>query len=98
MKKIRKGDHVIIIAGKDKGRDGKVLSVLPEKVVVEGVNVVKKHVKPNPAKEETGGIVVKNMPIAISKVAIFNPKTKKADRVGIRLIEEEGKKEDKWLL
>ena len=92
MKKIRKGDHVIIIAGKDKGRDGKVLSVLPEKVVVEGVNVVKKHVKTNPAKEETGGIVVKNMPIAISNVAIFNPKTKKADRVGIRLIEEEGKK------
>ena len=75
MKKIRKGDHVIIIAGKDKGRDGKVLSVLPEKVVVEGVNVVKKHVKTNPAKEETGGIVVKNMPIAISNVAIFNPKT-----------------------
>lgn len=91
MKKIIKGDQVVVIAGKDKGKQGQVIRVLGEKVVVEGVNVVKRHQKPNQMRGIEGEIITKNMPLAISNVAIFNPETKKADRVGIKLIESEGK-------
>ena len=84
--KIKSNDEVIVIAGKDKGKRGKVLSVLTgkDKVLVESINMVKKHTKPNPHAEEPGGIVDKEAPIAVSNVAIYNPKTGKADRVGFR--------------
>ena len=86
MNKIRTGDEVIVIAGRDKGKRGKVLSRADEQhLVVEGVNVVKKHAKPNPMKGITGGIVEKTMPIDQSNVAIFNAVTGKADRVGIKV-------------
>ena len=92
MNKIRKGDQVIVLTGRDKGRKGTVLSrVDDERLIVEGVNVVKKHVKPNPLKGTTGGIVDKTMPIHQSNVAIFNPATGKADRVGVKL-QADGKK------
>lgn len=90
MKKIHKGDEVIVIAGRDKGKTGEVLRVLDDKVVVAGVAVAKKHAKPNPAKGVTGGVVDKNLPVHISNVAIYNSETKKADRVGIKI--EDGKK------
>ena len=92
MNKIIKGDKVVVITGKDKGRQGEVLRVLGDKVIVEGVNVVKRHQKPNPLRQIEGGIVAKSMPLHISNVAIFNPETQKADRVGIKEIKEEGKK------
>ncbi len=86
MNKIRKGDEVIVLTGKDKGKRGTVtLRVDADHVVVEGINVVKKHVKPNPMKGTTGGIVDKSMPIHQSNVAIFNAASGKADRVGIKL-------------
>jgi len=89
MNKIRKGDAVIVIAGKDKGKRGTVLSrVDDQQLVVEGVNRVKKHTKPNPMKGQAGGIVEKEMPIHISNIALFNPATKKADRVGIKTLED----------
>ena len=91
MNKIIKGDKVIVLAGKDIGKQGQVVRVLGDKVVVEGVNQVKRHQKPNPMRGVEGGIVIKNMPLAISNVAIFNPATNKADRVGIKLVETEGK-------
>ncbi|HMW18671.1 MAG TPA: 50S ribosomal protein L24 [Accumulibacter sp.] len=92
MEKIRKGDDVVVIAGKDKGRRGAVLRrVDAERVLVEGVNQVKKHVKPNPVKGVVGGIVEKEMPLHISNVALYNPATRKADRVGIKTLED-GKK------
>jgi large subunit ribosomal protein L24 len=92
MNKIRKGDEVIVIAGRDKGKRGKVLRRADEeRVVVEGVNIVKKHTKPNPMKGVTGGIVEKTMPIHQSNVAIFNAATGKADRVGIKVLAD-GKK------
>ena len=85
MQKIRKGDDVIVIAGRDKGKRGTVLRrVDPEHLVVEGVNRVKKHQRPNPMKGVQGGIVEKDMPIHVSNVALFNPQTKKADRVRIK--------------
>ena len=85
MNKIRKGDEVIVLAGRDKGKRGKVvLRKDDERVVVEGINLVKKHTKPNPMKGTTGGIVEKAMPIHQSNVAIYNPATGKADRVGIK--------------
>ncbi len=91
MKKIHKGDEVIVIAGRDKGKTGEVLQVVDsEKVVVAGVAVAKKHAKPNPAKGITGGVVDKNLPIHISNIAIYNKETKKADRVGIQVVD--GKK------
>lgn len=87
MNKIRKGDEVIVIAGRDKGKRGRVLRRVDEqRIVVEGVNVVKKHVRPNPLKGVAGGIVEKTMPIHQSKVAIYNPATGKADRVGIKIL------------
>ena len=86
MNKIRKGDQVIVLAGRDKGKRGTVvLRKDDEKLVVEGINVVKKHTKPNPLKGTTGGIVEKAMPIHQSNVAIYNPATGKADRVGIKV-------------
>lgn len=89
MKKIRKGHQVIVIAGKDKGRRGVVTRrVNDEKVIVEGINRVKKHVRPNPLRGIPGGIIEKEMPIHISNVALFNPQTQKADRVGIRVLED----------
>ena len=92
MKKIRKGDPVIVLAGRDKGKRGTVAArVDDEHLLVDGVNVVKKHVKPNPMKGTTGGIVDKTMPIHQSNVAIFNAATGKADRVGIRF-GDDGKK------
>jgi large subunit ribosomal protein L24 len=87
MNKIRKGDEVIVLTGRDKGKRGKVALRKDEThVVVEGVNLVKKHTKPNPMKGTTGGIVEKAMPIHQSNVAIFNAATGKADRVGIKLL------------
>jgi len=86
MNKIRKGDEVIVLAGKDKGKRGKVaLRKDDQYVIVEGINLVKKHTKPNPMKGTTGGIVEKAMPIHQSNVAIYNSATGKADRVGIKL-------------
>lgn len=92
MQKIKKGDDVIVITGKDKGKRGTVLRVAEDGlVVVEGVNKVKKHQRPNPNKAETGGIIEMEKPIQVSNVAIFNPITKKADRVGIRILEDKRK-------
>jgi large subunit ribosomal protein L24 len=92
MKKIRKGDPVIVLTGRDKGKRGTVSArVDDDHLLVEGVNVVKKHVKPNPMKGATGGIVDKTMPIHQSNIAIFNAATGKADRVGIKLADD-GKK------
>ncbi len=89
MQKIRKGDDVIVIAGKDKGKRGTVLRRVDERhVVVEGINVVKKHTRPNPMKGVTGGIVDKAMPIDVSNVMLFNPATGKGDRVGIKFLED----------
>lgn len=88
MEKIRKGDEVIVLTGKDKRRRGTVLSrVGAERVLVEGINVVKKHTRPNPMAGLPGGIVEKNMPIHISNVAIYNPQSGKADRVGIKEVD-----------
>ncbi len=89
MRKIRKGDDVIVITGKDKGKRGTVLRVVDlEHVLVEGANRVKKHQRPNPMKGATGGIVEMEMPLHVSNVAIFNPTSKKADRVGTKLLED----------
>jgi large subunit ribosomal protein L24 len=89
MEKIRKGDDVIVTAGKDKGKRGTVLRIVDAThLVVEGINRVKKHQRPNPMKNQTGGIVDKDMPIDISNVALFNPQTKKADRVGFKLMQD----------
>lgn len=85
MKKIKKGDDVIVITGRDSGKRGTVLSLVSDShVLVEGANKVKKHERPNPMKNTTGGIIEKEMPLHISNVALFNPATKKADRVGIK--------------
>jgi large subunit ribosomal protein L24 len=89
MRKIKKGDDVIVIAGKDKGKRGSVLRVVDtEHVLVEGANMVKKHQRPNPMKGSTGGIVDKEMPLHISNIAIYNPATQKGDRVGIKLLDD----------
>ncbi|SDI72197.1 50S ribosomal protein L24 [Propionivibrio dicarboxylicus] len=92
MEKIRKGDEVVVITGKDKGKRGTVARrVDAEHVVVEGVNRVKKHVKPNPVKGVVGGVIEKDMPLHVSNVSLYNPATKKADRVGFKLLDD-GKK------
>ncbi len=92
MNKIRKGDEVIVLAGKDKGKRGTVALRKDESyLVVDGINMVKKHVKPNPMKGEQGGIVEKAMPIHQSNVAIFNAETGKGDRVGIKTLEDGSK-------
>jgi large subunit ribosomal protein L24 len=87
MRKIKKGDEVVVTTGRDKGKRGTVLRVVdPEHLLVEGANMVKKHQRPNPMKGQTGGIIDKEMPLHVSNVAIFNPATKKADRVGIKVM------------
>lgn len=92
MRKIKRDDEVIVIAGRDKGKRGKVVRVLTDnRLVVSGINTIKKHQKPNPQLGVAGGIVEKEAPIEVSNVAIFNPATKKADRVGFKILED-GKK------
>lgn len=89
MKKIRKGDEVVVITGKDKGRRGTVLKVgADNRIVVQGINMVKKHQKPNPMLGIPGGIIEKEMPIDISNVMLFNPATQKGDRVGFRTLDD----------
>ena len=88
MRKLKKGDEVIVITGKDKGRRGAITRVLEDKVIVEGVNMVKKHQKANPNAGVEGGIIDKEMPMAISNVMLFNPATSKGDRVGIKTLED----------
>lgn len=90
MKRIRKGDTVIVIAGKSKGHVGKVMRVLQEKLVVEGANLIKKHVKPNPNINQPGGIVTKEAALNVSNVAMYNPISHKADKVGFKFIETNG--------
>jgi large subunit ribosomal protein L24 len=89
MRKIKKGDEVVVTTGRDKGKRGTVLRVVDvEHLLVEGANMVKKHQRPNPMKGQTGGIVDKEMPLHVSNVAIFNPATKKADRVGVKVLDD----------
>lgn len=86
MLKIKSGDEVVVITGKDKGKRGTVTKVMADgRLVVSGVNVAKKHQRPNPQRGQQGGIVEKEMPIQASNVAIYNPKTQKADRVGFKV-------------
>ncbi len=92
MNKIKKGDEVVVLTGKDKGNRGKVTRIDTDgKVMVQGVNLAKKHQKPNPAKGVTGGIIEKEMPIDISNIGIYNPETQKADRIGFKFLDD-GKK------
>jgi len=88
MKKIRKGDEIVVLTGKDKGKRGSVLKVLAGSLVIEGVNRVRKAVKPNPMKGTVGGFMDKEMPINISNVALHHPDLKKASRVGIKTLED----------
>jgi large subunit ribosomal protein L24 len=89
MRRIRKGDEIVVVTGKDKGRRGTVLRVMPfDRILVEGVNVAKKHERPDPNRGIQGGIVDKEMPIHVSNVMLFNPHTKKGDRVGFRVLED----------
>jgi len=91
MQKIRKGDTVVVTTGREKGKRGTVLRVLESgKVLVEGVNRVKKHQRPNPVKGQTGGIIDKEMPLAISNVMLLNPNTGKGDRVGFKFLDAQG--------
>jgi large subunit ribosomal protein L24 len=91
MKRIRSGDEVIITAGKSKGHVGKVLRVIDDSVVVEGGNLIKKHVKANPQQPENkGGIITREAPLHVSNVAHYNPITKKADKVGFKYLENDG--------
>ncbi|KTD07981.1 50S ribosomal protein L24 [Legionella jamestowniensis] len=92
MKRIRSGDTVIIIAGKSKGHVGKVTKVFDSGVVVEGGNMIKKHVKPNPQLNQQGGIVTREAPVHVSNVAMYNPVSKKADKVGFKYLEKDGNK------
>jgi large subunit ribosomal protein L24 len=88
VNRIRKGDQVIVIAGKNKGQKGEVLRVLDDKVVVQNVNVVKRHTKPNPQANQPGGIVEREAPLHISNVMLFNPASNKGERVGFKLLED----------
>ena len=88
MSKIKKGDNVVVLSGRDKGKRGDVTRVLGEHVLVTGVNQVKKHQRPNPMKGEQGGIVTKEAPLHVSNVAIWNPVTKKGDRIGVRSLQD----------
>ena len=89
MRKIRKGDSVVVITGRDKGKRGDVSRVVDaERLVVNGINTVKRHTRPNPLKNQPGGIVTKEQPIHVSNVAIWNPVTQKADRVGFRTLDD----------
>jgi large subunit ribosomal protein L24 len=91
MEKIRKGDQVVVISGRDKGRRGAVIRVLDGGVLVENINRVKRHTKANPQANKPGGIIEKEMPLALSKVALWNPSAKRGDRVGVRKLGD-GKK------
>jgi large subunit ribosomal protein L24 len=91
MNKIRKGDEVVVTTGRDKGRRGTVTQILEGRVVVEGINMVKRHTKPNPQRNVQGGIIEKETSIDLSNIALWNPVTKKGDRVGIRTLAD-GKK------
>jgi large subunit ribosomal protein L24 len=89
MRRIRKGDEVIIVAGKDKGRQGKVIRMVgDDRVIVEGINVVKRHTKPNPSRNVAGGIIEREASIHLSNVMVFNPGTSKGDRIGFRTLED----------
>jgi large subunit ribosomal protein L24 len=89
MRKIKKGDNVVVIAGRDKGKRGDVARIVDDThVIVNGVNTVKRHTKPNPMKNQPGGIVSKEVPIHVSNVAIWNPVTQKPDRIGFKLMED----------
>ena len=89
MNKIRKGDEVYVLAGRDKGSRGTVMRVFPDdRVIVEGVNLVKRHTKPNPQLGTPGGIIEKEAPLQVSNVALYNPMTQKPDRVGFRSLED----------
>lgn len=89
MQKIKKNDIVVVLAGKDKGRQGGVIKFVGEnRVLVDGINVIKKHVRPNPQLQQEGGIVEREAPIHVSNVALVNPATKKADRVGIKTLDD----------
>ncbi|RPE77343.1 50S ribosomal protein L24 [Vulcaniibacterium tengchongense] len=88
MNRIRKGDQVIVIAGKDKGRKGEVVRVAGDKVVVSNINVVKRHTKPNPQAGQPGGVIEREAPIHISNVMLFNPATGKGERVGFKVLED----------
>jgi|TARA_B100000678_G_scaffold44771_1_gene34578 large subunit ribosomal protein L24 len=89
MSKLRKGDDVVVLSGRDKGKRGTVLQIIENsRILVDNVNVIKKHVKPNPNRGETGGIIEREAPIQISNVALFNPNTNKADRVGYKVLED----------
>jgi large subunit ribosomal protein L24 len=89
MRKIKREDDVIVLAGKDKGKRGKVVKMLDDnRVLVAGINIIKKHQKPNPQRNETGGIQEREAPIQVSNVAIFNSVTSKADRVGFKILED----------
>ena len=89
MQKIRKGDEVIVLSGRDKGKRGTVLRRIDaEHIIVEGVNRVKKHQRPNPMKGQTGGIVDKDLPIHVSNIALYNPATQKADRTGVKALQD----------
>ncbi len=90
MRRIKQGDEIIVNAGKDKGRRGTVLEVRGDRLVVEGINIAKKHVKPDPNRGVQGGIVEKEMPIHVSNVNLYNPDTQKGDRVGFRFLEQNG--------
>lgn len=91
MKRIRSGDTVIVITGKSKGHVSKVLRVFGESLVVEGANLIKKHVKPNPQLNEKGGILTREAALNVSNVAIYNPVSKKADKVGFKFLDKDGK-------
>ena len=89
MRKIKKGDNVVVIAGRDKGKRGSVTQIVDaEHVVVAGINQVKKHTRPNPMKNQPGGIITKEIPIHVSNVAVYNPVTLKADRIGFRTLND----------
>jgi len=89
MRKLKKGDNVVVIAGRDKGKRGDVARVVDANhVVVNGINTIKRHTRPNPLKNQPGGIVTKELPIHVSNVAIWNPVTQKADRIGFRTLDD----------
>ena len=93
IRRIRKGDEVIVLTGRNRGQRGNVLSVDigKDRVVVEGINIVKRHTKPNPQKGTTGGIIEKEMPVHVSNVALFNPVTGKGDKIGVKRLEDDRK-------
>ncbi|WP_222565653.1 50S ribosomal protein L24 [Novilysobacter antarcticus] len=88
MNRIKKGDHVIVTAGKDKGKRGDVVRVAGDKVVVSNVNIIKRHTKPNPQVGQAGGVIEREAPIHISNVMVFNPASGKGERVGIKVLED----------